>query len=115
VDPVHTGVFTLTQRQKRLRVFTGILLITVLAMVAAGMLHPFFHPARMGVLEGAARKALRAQLLLIAAWWSAVLIGAFLTAVLAWLDYKEVRRQALKAQVHVLRSMRKSRTETGEK
>jgi phosphatidylserine synthase len=97
--------FSLTLKQRRLRTVTAVIVVAVIVMIAVGMIHPFFHPSLAQNASEVARKAFKAQLLMIAFYWTVCLILGFSLSILAWLDVREIRRKIAEAQRDIWRDV----------
>jgi hypothetical protein len=85
--------FTLTPRQRRLRVFTVVIVLFVIAMILFGMTHPFFRPRAPEAMTPRVRDAFRVQVLIVGFYWTACMLMATSLIVIAWLDVREIRRK----------------------
>jgi hypothetical protein len=110
--------FRLTLRQRRLRVLTAVVLVTIGAMVGLGMTHPFFRSAGSPEVRSLAREAVIARrygmkprpeaerarraaavrIAFIGVYWSVCLLLSGLLLILAWLDVREIRRKLAEAR-----------------
>src|SRR3989442_13126003 len=61
--------FSLSPRQRRLRVITLLILVGVILMIVVGLTHPFFRPVRPAVLTPRIARALKVKILIIGLSW----------------------------------------------
>ena len=90
--------FSLSPRQRRLRVITLLILVGVILMIVVGLTHPFFRPVRPAVLTPRIARALKVKILIIGLYWISCSLLTASLFLMAWLDLREVRRKLLRAR-----------------
>lgn len=125
--------FTLSLRQRRLRLLTAATLIIIVSMIFVGRTHPFFQrlaapdviervrlereAAHVAEQEGQMplpvsreRRAITAKLIVYYLYWSVCLFLTFLLFLFAWFDYREIRKKTLLAQRDMWKEIASGRT-----
>ena len=80
----------LTPRRRRLRAWTALILIAIIAMIVCGKHSPFFV-LPTGPVAPAIRRAVAVRALLILLYWTACMFLGIVLALLAWLEVREIR------------------------
>jgi hypothetical protein len=117
-SPLWMSFFTLTPRQRRLRVWTLLILAVIAMMIIFAMVHPFFRLQPPLTVTPTIRKALAVKGLMILGYWTICLALTMSLILLAWLDLREIRRKILMAQrdiwKDILEQSRKRREKSSE-
>ncbi|HXG23099.1 MAG TPA: hypothetical protein VNJ09_00985 [Chthonomonadales bacterium] len=118
VTPARMPLFTLTPRQRRLRVVTLLLLAAIAMMIIFAMTHPFFRFELPPTITPAIRKALAVKGLIILGYWTVCLALTMGLILMAWLDLREIRRKIVMAQrdiwKDIIEQSRKRRDKSSE-
>lgn len=93
-----TVPLAITPRQRRLRVWTAVVLATIVVMIVIGVTSPFFKPSQPAVWTARTYKALQVKALFIGLYWIICTLMATSLFLLAWLDVREVARAATAAR-----------------
>lgn len=118
MPPARMALFTLTPRQRRLRVVTLLILVTIAVMIIFAMTHPFFRIQPPPTVTPAIRKALAVKGLMILGYWTVCLALTMGLILVAWLDLREIRRKIVMAQrdiwKDIIEQSRKRRDKSSE-
>lgn len=98
-------VTALTPRQRRLRVWTFVILAAVAAMVVCGVTAPFFRMHHAPITSPLLRKAVATQAIMVLGYWTVCFLLTCTLMALAWLDLREVQKKLALARAMVLREM----------
>jgi len=90
--------FTLSMRQRRLRVLTLVILAFIVLMIVYGMTSPFFHLHPPALLSHHLRRAFALRAMFILGYWTVCILLACSLFFIAWLDIRELRLQTLMAR-----------------
>lgn len=100
-----SSYFKLTPRQRRLRLWTLVVLASILLMIVFGLNHPFFHPTRPPVMSPMVHKAMQVRILIIGMYWIVCTLLATSLILLAWLDVREIARKVAVARRDYARTL----------
>lgn len=103
--PRRISGFPLTPRQRRLRLYSFMIIGCIAAMIIFAMMHPFFRPSNPPVLTETVRRALIVKTLFIMGYWTICFLLLMSLLVIAWLYTREIMRQLMVERARIWREI----------
>jgi hypothetical protein len=103
--PRRIARFPLSPRQRRLRIYSFVIIGFIAAMIIFAMMHPFFRPSHPPVLTEAVRRALVVKTLFIMGYWTICFLLLFSLLIIAWLYTREIMRQLMVERARIWREI----------
>jgi cell division protein FtsL len=104
-SPRRISGFPLTPRQRRLRLYSFVIIGFIVAMIIFAMTHPFFRPSHLPVVTETARRALIVKTLFLMGYWTICFLLLLSLLVIAWLYTREIMRQLMVERARIWREL----------